>query len=310
MSKEDTVTINVGKIKKPLKNFQKALSKNYWVASTIILAIALVFVIVNGSIFESSISAEEAGQKVIDFANAQGANAELIKSSDNGQLFEVLLSIQGQQVPVYVTKDGENLITTLIPLNRTVGTPTNPTNIEITIESNDPVAGDQNAQVSIIEFSDFQCPFCERAYSTSVADLKNSDAFKNGEINFIYKHFPLNSIHPLAQKAAEASVCAQNQGKFWEYHDKLFENQQALEIANLKSYATQLGLNTAQFNTCLDSGASKDKVARDLEAATTAGGTGTPYFIIYNKENKKTASLSGAVPYAQIEAAVESVKVE
>src|SRR3989344_7843867 len=182
--------------------------------------------------------------------------------------------------------------------------------IKITPSKSDPVLGDEDAKITVYEFSDFQCPYCSRAFTGAVTDLKNSNAFKDGDVNFVYRHLPLNSIHPLAQKAAEASVCAQNQGKFREYHDRLFLNQQALEIANLKSYATQLGLNTAQFNTCLDSGASKDKVARDLEAATTAGGTGTPYFIIYNKENKKTASLSGAVPYAQIEAAVESVKVE
>src|SRR3989344_3601321 len=114
-------------------------------------------------------------------------------------------------------------------------------NINPSIESNDPVLGDKNAQITIVEYSDFQCPFCEGAYSGAIAELKNSAYFKNGQVNLIYKHFPLNSIHPQAQKAAEAAECANRQGKFWQYHDMLFENQQTLDIASLKSYASKVG---------------------------------------------------------------------
>ncbi|MEK6890626.1 MAG: DsbA family protein [Nanoarchaeota archaeon] len=180
-------------------------------------------------------------------------------------------------------------------------------NIKVTIEKDDPVLGDKNAPISIVEFSDFQCPFCERAYSGAVAEFKNSDYFKKGQVNLVFKHFPLNSIHPQAQKAAEASVCASNQGKFWEYHDKLFENQQALDIASLKSYASQLGLDTGKFNKCLDGGEAASKVTKDLAASSAAGGRGTPYFVFVNK-NGETQAVSGAVPYANFEAAIKALQ--
>ena len=102
--------------------------------------------------------------------------------------------------------------------------PSGPTNVKVTIDKDDPILGDKNAPVSIVEFSDFQCPFCGRAATGSVAEFKTTSYFKDGKVNLIYKDFPLNSIHPFAQKAAEAAQCAYNQNKFWEYHDKLFTN--------------------------------------------------------------------------------------
>ncbi|HLC73823.1 MAG TPA: DsbA family protein [Candidatus Nanoarchaeia archaeon] len=313
MSDNDTITINIGKYKNMFKNFRV----NLWLVTTIVLAIILAVVLFTGSENKDNLSenltitAEEAGQKMVDFANSQGASSSLIEANDAGALYEVVLSIDGQKVPIYVTKDGESFTTTLIPFdldNPTDTTNNQNSNIEISLDSSDPVLGDPNAPISIIEYSDFECPFCERAYSNTIASLKESDAFKNGEINLIYRHFPLNNIHPKAQKAAEASVCAQKQSKFWEYHDTLFENQNALAVDDLKSYASDLGLNQAKFDSCLDNGEAKDKVDKDLISATASGGTGTPYFIILNKETEKTTSISGAVPYSQIESAIEFVK--
>ena len=179
--------------------------------------------------------------------------------------------------------------------------------IKVSITNADPLLGDKNAKIKIVEFSDFQCPFCERAATGAIAEFKNSDYFKNGEVALVYKHFPLNSIHPSAQKAAEASVCAQNQGKFWEYHDLLFANQQSLDIASLKSYAKQLGLNQAKFDSCLDGGEAVAKVKKDLAEASSAGGQGTPYFVLIN-EKGETQAVSGAVPFSQFEAAIQSLQ--
>jgi len=179
--------------------------------------------------------------------------------------------------------------------------------IKVSITNADPLLGDKNAKIKIVEFSDFQCPFCERAATGAIAEFKNSDYFKNGEVALVYKHFPLNSIHPSAQKAAEASVCAQNQGKFWEYHDLLFANQQSLDIASLKSYAKQLGLNQAKFDSCLDGGEAVAKVKKDLAEASTAGGQGTPYFVLIN-EDGDTQAVSGAVPWANFEVAIQSLQ--
>lgn len=93
---------------------------------------------------------------------------------------------------------------------------------EVVLAPEDPVKGPANAKVTIVEFSDFQCPYCLQAYATVKQIM---DAYPN-DVKFVYKQFPLNSIHPQAQKAAEASLCAHEQGKFYEYHDKLFESQQ------------------------------------------------------------------------------------
>ncbi|GIU68184.1 MAG: hypothetical protein KatS3mg001_034 [Candidatus Pacearchaeota archaeon] len=175
------------------------------------------------------------------------------------------------------------------------------------IEDNDPVLGDKNAPVSIIEFSDFQCPFCAQAHFGALAEFKQSDYFKNGQVNLVYKHFPLSSIHPFAQKAAEASMCAYDQGKFWEYHDMLFENQNALDTQSLKSYAQQLGLNTQEFNNCLDSNKYRSEVTKEFSQATSSGGQGTPYFIIVNKESNRAIPVSGAVPWQNLEGAIQSI---
>jgi protein-disulfide isomerase len=190
--------------------------------------------------------------------------------------------------------------------------PTNPiaptANVKVQIEDNDPVLGELDAGITIVEFSDFQCPFCERAYSGAVADLKNSDEFKNGDVNLIYKHFPLNSIHPQAQKAAEAAECANRQGEFWAYHDTLFTNQNALDIASLKSYAGQVGLDTNAFNACLDGDDARSEVNKETAQATAAGGRGTPYFVIINNDNGDTVPVSGAVPWANFQSAISSVQ--
>jgi len=185
-------------------------------------------------------------------------------------------------------------------------TPT-PSQLKVQIEDNDPVLGDADAPVTIVEFSDIQCPFCKRVVDGALTDFKNSEYFKNGEVNLVFKHFPLNSIHPQAQKAGEAAECANRQGKFWEYHDVVFANQQALGIDSLKQYASQVGLNTATFNKCLDDGEAASEVSKETQQATSAGGQGTPYFVVINNKDKSTQAVSGAVPFAQFEAAISSV---
>src|SRR5690606_15770368 len=123
------------------------------------------------------------------------------------------------------------------------------------VTGEDSILGAADDKISVLKFSDFECVFCAQAAQTTVVELKNSPEFLEGKINYIYKHFPLHSIHPHAQKAAEASVCAQRQGAFWEYHDLLFANQHALSDSDLKDYAMQVGIDSEIFATCLDSGA-------------------------------------------------------
>jgi protein-disulfide isomerase len=150
-----------------------------------------------------------------------------------------------------------------------------------------PTKGPANAPVEIIEFSDFQCPFCERAFPV-VGQVLSTYGDK---IHFVYRHYPL-TMHPQARPAAEASQCAAEQGKFWEYHDQLFQNQSRLSDPDLKQHAAQLGLNTAQFNTCVDSHKYKSLVDADIHAGDEAGVNGTPAFFINGRV------LSGAQPYS------------
>ncbi|MBI2105935.1 DsbA family protein [Candidatus Woesearchaeota archaeon] len=163
----------------------------------------------------------------------------------------------------------------------------------------DPVLGDKNAKLTIIEFSDFQCPFCKRARDDAIKQLEEQ-YIKTGKVKLVYRDFPLTSIHPMAQKSAEAAECADDQGKFWEYHDVIFERQASLSINSLKQWASELGLKTDDFNKCLDSGKYTNEVNKDASDAQRAGGQGTPYFIIGNQP------LSGAQPFAAFQAAIES----
>jgi protein-disulfide isomerase len=180
-------------------------------------------------------------------------------------------------------------------------------NVKLSIADDDPVLGDRKAPITVFEFSDFECPFCSRAFNGAVAELKGSELFTSGKVNFVYKHLPLTSIHPNAQKAAEASECANRQDKFWEYHDTLFQNQGDLSIGALKSHAASLGLNTAEFNKCLDSNEARGKVSADSAAASAAGARGTPYFLIVNSKGQSQA-VSGAVPFGNIEGAIKSLQ--
>ncbi|OGY42874.1 MAG: hypothetical protein A2729_03090 [Candidatus Buchananbacteria bacterium RIFCSPHIGHO2_01_FULL_39_14] len=140
------------------------------------------------------------------------------------------------------------------------------------VTNNDHIRGDKNAKITMIEYSDFQCPFCQRHAPTMAKVLEDYQ----GKVRLVYRHFPLTSIHPQAQKSAEASECASEQGKFWEYHDLLFANQSALDITSLKSYAKQLSLNQGQFDQCLDSGKYTAKVNKGSAEAQASGITGTP----------------------------------
>jgi protein-disulfide isomerase len=148
--------------------------------------------------------------------------------------------------------------------------------------------------ITIIEWSDFECSFCARAAPT-VKQIKQTYGDK---VNIIYKHFPL-SFHPNAQKAAEASECARDQGKFWEYHDVLFANQQALGVTSLKQYAVNLGLDASKFNSCLDSGEKAGVVARDMAEGQAFGVSGTPGFSVGGQ------LVSGAQPFSAFKTIID-----
>ena len=161
-----------------------------------------------------------------------------------------------------------------------------PPRVAVATGADDPVKGVAAAPVTIVEFSDFQCPFCSRVNPT----LKQVEDKYGDKVRVIFRNFPLSQIHPNAAKAAEAAACAADQGKFWEMHDKLFANQQKLAVEDLKVHATDLGLKADVFNQCLDSGKKEAEVKKDVDDGTSYGLTGTPAFFINGR------LISGAQP--------------
>ena len=165
-------------------------------------------------------------------------------------------------------------------------------------EGSNPALGQKNAPVTIVEFGDYQCPFCQRAFQQTFPQIKK-DYVDTGKVRYVFVNFPL-SFHPNAEPAAEAAECANEQGKFWEYHDKLFENQATLGNDLYPKLASDLKLDTAKFKQCLDSGKYKQQVQKDLDYGQTIGVSGTPSFFING------IRIVGAQPYEAFKQAIDA----
>jgi protein-disulfide isomerase len=142
-----------------------------------------------------------------------------------------------------------------------------------------PALGRPDAPVTLVEFSDYQCPFCQRFFAATLPALKK-DYIDTGKVRYVFRDFPLDQIHPQARKAAEAAHCAGEQGKYWEMHDVLFGNQQALQPPKLSEHARALGLDGARFDECLTSGKHAARVSQGLTDGQAAGVQGTPGFVV------------------------------
>ena len=175
----------------------------------------------------------------------------------------------------------------------------------------DPFKGDPNAPVIVVEFSDFQCPFCSRFYQQTLP-LIQENYIDTGKIKFVYRDLPLDSLHPNARLTHIAAECADEQEKFWEYHDVLFDKQSQWQrlsstdlTITLTQYAADLGIQTESFETCLESEEMANEVKNDVADATRYGSTGTPTFFVGTEEDG-FIKLVGAQPFAAFEAAIEN----
>ncbi len=175
----------------------------------------------------------------------------------------------------------------------------------------DPVKGNPNAPVTVVEYSDFQCPFCSRFFTQTLPQLEKN-YIDTGKIKFVYKDLPLDSLHPNARSAHIAAECADEQGKFWEYHDALFEKQPqwsniaSSELQNtFTEFATDMGLQAESFESCMQSPSIADEVNKDTLEAASFGATGTPTFFI-GTEKDGYIKLVGAQPYAAFQAAIDA----
>ena len=158
-----------------------------------------------------------------------------------------------------------------------------------------PARGPAGAPIEIIEFSDFQCPYCQRAQPA----VKQVLSTFGDRVRLVYRNYPLVEIHPNARPAAEAAQCANEQGKFWPYHDRLFTDTKKLSDADLKQGAAELGLDSARFNACVDSHKFKSLVDADIRDGNAVGVSGTPAFFINGR------MIVGAQPFEEFKRIID-----
>lgn len=178
----------------------------------------------------------------------------------------------------------------------------------------DPVLGDENAPITIVEFSDYECPFCKKYFDDTFPQIK-AKYIDTGKVKLVFRDLPLSFHDPMATKEAVGANCAKKQGgdeKYFVYHDEIFKrttsNGNGLNDQNLKEIATDIGLNLSQFETCLQDKTMEDEVKNDLADAGEAGATGTPTFIIGKSTKDGTINgniVIGAQPFAAFEAIID-----
>jgi protein-disulfide isomerase len=173
-----------------------------------------------------------------------------------------------------------------------------------------PYMGDKNAKVTLIEFSDYQCPFCARHSAKTLPQLL-TDYVKTGKVKYVLRDFPLEAMHPAALKAAEAAHCAGEQGKYWELHDRLLMSQKAIDPKELPGHAKALGLDVPKLEQCVDSGKYTAQVRKDVDDGQKAGVSGTPTFFLGATQGdttvKATRMLVGAQPYPSFKEAIDGL---
>jgi protein-disulfide isomerase len=173
--------------------------------------------------------------------------------------------------------------------------------------SGNPMLGNPEAPLTLIEFSDYQCPYCRRFFETTLPALK-TEYIDTGKLRYIFRAFPLDRLHPQARKAAEAAHCAQEQGQYWAMHDLLFQHQKALQLEQLQAYARRLGLDSSTFAACLEEAKYASEVQKDIEDGAAAGVQRTPSFFLGKTSTSDTMqgiSLSGARPITVFRQAIE-----
>lgn len=312
-SASDTIEIPVGK-------WMHAVKHNGWIVVSVILAIAVVYLLVRGG-SGASVSADNAGKALVDFISAQGQVATLESVTREGALYKVMVSVGGQSAPIYVTLDGKYAVPQPIPLDGSsanagtgAGGRTTPSGEPVEVDvSGSPVLGQASAPVTIVEFSDYQCPFCRKFWSEAYMQLK-SEYIATGKVKLVFKDYPLD-FHQMAGKTAEAVRCIRDQKGdtgYFAYHDKVFSEQMKLDggtvkstvsytVEDLKKWAGELGgINAATFATCLDSGKYTSAVAADQAYGQSLGISGTPGFFINGR------LLEGAQPFSAFKQMIDA----
>ena len=219
---------------------------------------------------------------------AHGSPSELGALKD--ELERIKITLEGIQKELALMRQA---------LPQHLSQPTQPAGGTVKVSiSGDPMLGSNAAPVTLIEFSDYQCPYCRKFFETTLPTLK-AEYIDTGKVRYVFRDFPIDRGHPQARKAAEASHCAGEQGKYWEMHELLFRNQKALQGEQLKKYARSLGLDAPAFDHCLEQGKYAAEVQKDYEDGVAAGIQGTPGFFLGKTRADDTVqgiAIRGAQP--------------
>ncbi|TSC70914.1 MAG: hypothetical protein CEO12_39 [Parcubacteria group bacterium Gr01-1014_46] len=196
---------------------------------------------------------------------------------------------------------------------KTTGTETTAGEEMRPITAQDHILGNPDAKLILVEYSDTECPYCKQFHTTL---RRMMDEYgKNGKVAWVYRHFPIDQLHPKARKEAEATECANELGgptKFWEYLNTIYtrtNSNDSLDPAELPKIAKDVGLNVTAFNECLSSGKYATKVEVDYQDAVKAGGRGTPNSIIVSRDGTKTV-VQGAQPYENLKRVIDALLFE
>ena len=303
-TKSDVIEIPVGK-------YLSGLRDNPWRVSSVVLGVVLLGVLLftpfSGT--GSTISSAEAGENVLSFINSNPdleGEVTIDSVGEEDGFHKVILNYGGQQVPIYLTLDGRFLLAGRpVPLdsiptnqqaNQQINAPTQNLNDGSSIsEDDDAFLGNENAPVTIIEFSDYQCPYCRKFWSETLPLIK-SEYIDGGKVKLVYRDYPLPG-HAMAQPSAEAAECVRAKGgnsAYFEYHDVLFSNQQLLSSENLKKWALEIGYDISD---CMESEQFKSEVLADFN---DGGSLGTPTFFVNG------IKVEGAQPFSVFKQVVDS----
>ncbi|MEK6898659.1 MAG: thioredoxin domain-containing protein [Nanoarchaeota archaeon] len=310
----------------PNKGFFQHVRSNPWMLSTIVLVVLLGFMVVAGGITGNAVfsgSKSSVGESTLEYLNGQVDGGVVLKSvEEESGLYKVTVTYQGQDIPVYVTKDGKNLVSSLVPLDGSApttgntGTPSGPVDIDYAKLSHEPSIGSADAPVTIVEFSDFSCPFCGAASGDSVeyvAYMKQNNPswespvqgimenyVKTGKVRFILAYFP---GHGTGVQAQLVGWCLNEQSSdaFWKYHDLVFAVQDKTDdLEAMKDLAKQAGGNANVLNACLTAKKYDSYIQSDTDYGRQLGVSGTPAFYVNGQ------LVSGAVPFSDIQATIEA----
>ncbi|OHB15502.1 MAG: hypothetical protein A2431_00770 [Candidatus Zambryskibacteria bacterium RIFOXYC1_FULL_39_10] len=179
------------------------------------------------------------------------------------------------------------------------------------IDANDHILGSSKARVLVVEYSDTECPYCKVFHNTMNSIMQEYG--KDGQVAWVYRHFPIAQLHAKAFKESQATECAAVLGgnsKFWEYINKVYEvtpSNDGLDPKELTNIATQVGLSSTAFNTCLESGEFDAKIRADMQNAQELDAGGTPYSLIVDTKNNEYYPIKGAYPYAQVKQVIDLI---